>query len=55
MVKICVRDLKKSRDFTVEDGCVLTDKIDEVLDDDSVNCVVEVMGGTGVAKDVVLR
>ena len=33
----------------------MTDKIDDVLNDDTLNCVVEVMGGTGIAKDVVLR
>jgi len=54
--KICVRDLTKPRSFTVDpQACALTDQIDDVLNDDTLNCVIEVMGGTGIAKDVVLR
>ncbi|GMH94961.1 hypothetical protein TL16_g13045 [Triparma laevis f. inornata] len=53
--KICVRDLQKTRDFTVDPTCTLTDSLDDVLNDETLNCIVEVMGGTGIAKDVVLR
>ncbi|GMI22235.1 hypothetical protein TrRE_jg5476, partial [Triparma retinervis] len=53
--KICVRDLTKKRDFTLDSNTILTSSIDDVLNDTSINCIVEVMGGTGLAKDVVLR
>jgi homoserine dehydrogenase len=51
--KICVRDLNKKRDFTIPDGCVVTDNYDEILNDDNIDIVVEVMGGTTDAKHVV--
>lgn len=53
IVKICVRDASKKRDFAIPDGCEITDKYDDILKDDSIDMVVEVMGGTTDAKDVV--
>ena len=53
IAKICVRDASKERDFTVPDGCVITDQYKDILEDDSIDMVVEVMGGTTDAKDVV--
>jgi len=52
---VCVRDASKARDWTVPPGCTVTEDIESVLTDDSVDTVVEVMGGTTLAKDVVLR
>lgn len=51
--KICVRDMDKPRDFTVPDGCTITTDYDDILNDDSLDIIVEVMGGTTKAKDVV--
>ena len=53
IAKICVRDASKPRDFDLPKGCVLTDSYDDILKDDSIDMVVEVMGGTTDAKDVV--
>jgi homoserine dehydrogenase len=53
IVKICVRDASKKRDFTIPAGCEITDKYDDILKDDSIDLVVEVMGGTTDAKDIV--
>lgn len=53
--KICVRDASKPRDFTIPDGCAVVDDVEQILTDDAVDTVVEVMGGTTLAKDVVLR
>jgi len=54
VVKICVRDLKKPRDFEVKAGQTeLVTDYGAILNDPSINCVVEVMGGTTHAKDVV--
>lgn len=55
IAKICVRDASKDRDFTVPEGCVITDQYDDILNDDSIDMVVEVMGGTTDAKDVVYQ
>jgi len=52
---ICVRDLDKPRDFTVPDGCKITTEFDDILGDDSLDIVVEVMGGTTLANDVVCK
>lgn len=53
--KICVRDINKPRDFTVPDGCVVTTDFDDILSDDSIDMVVEVMGGTTFANDVICK
>eukprot|EP00534_Pseudo-nitzschia_fraudulenta_P001041 CAMPEP_0201119584 /NCGR_PEP_ID=MMETSP0850-20130426/3694_1 /ASSEMBLY_ACC=CAM_ASM_000622 /TAXON_ID=183588 /ORGANISM="Pseudo-nitzschia fraudulenta, Strain WWA7" /LENGTH=478 /DNA_ID=CAMNT_0047385335 /DNA_START=21 /DNA_END=1457 /DNA_ORIENTATION=+ len=50
---ICVRDLDKPRDFAVPEGCKITTEFDDILGDDSLDIVVEVMGGTTLANDVV--
>lgn len=55
IVKVGVRDATKPRDFEVPAGCEVTDDIESILTDDSLDLVVEVMGGTTLAKDVVLR
>jgi homoserine dehydrogenase len=52
---ICVRDLKKERDFVIPSGCTITDRYDDILEDESIDLVVEVMGGTTDAKDVVFK
>jgi homoserine dehydrogenase len=54
ITKICVRDLNKPRDFQV-DGSITswTADPDSILEDDSINCIVEVMGGTGLAKRII--
>ena len=53
--KICVRDASKPRDFTVPDGCEITTDFDSILEDETIDVVVEVMGGTTLAKDVVVK
>ena len=40
-------------DFTLPDGCAIVTDVNEVLDDEAVELVVEVMGGTDLAKTVV--
>jgi homoserine dehydrogenase len=55
ITKICVRDLEKPRDFQVRSECTQwTTNPSDLLRDD-IDCVVEVAGGCGVAKDVVLQ
>ena len=56
IVKICVRSLDKPRDFQVDSSSVkfVTD-YNEILQDPSINCVIELMGGTTQAKDVVFQ
>lgn len=52
---ICVKNLSKPRDFTVPDDCKITDNYDDILNDKDIDMVVEVMGGTTDAKDVVFK
>jgi homoserine dehydrogenase len=53
--KICVRDTNKARDFDIDPSLTtVTSDPKDILQDDSINCIVEVMGGTTLAKDVVL-
>jgi homoserine dehydrogenase len=51
--KICVRDASKPRDFELPKGCSITTEYSDILEDESIDMVVEVMGGTTDAKDVV--
>jgi homoserine dehydrogenase len=51
--KICVRDVSKPRDFDLPPGCTVTSDYSDILEDDSLEMVVEVMGGTTQAKDVI--
>lgn len=53
IAKICVRSLDKPRDFTVSPGTQFVTNYDDILKDPTINCVVELMGGTTNAKDVV--
>ena len=50
---ICVRDKSKPRDFEVPSGCYITEDSSIILNDDEIDIVVEVMGGTTIAKDIV--
>lgn len=51
--RVAVRSLDKVREFTVPDG-VLTDRPDDLLDDPSIDLLVEVMGGQDPAGRLVL-
>jgi homoserine dehydrogenase len=54
ITKICVRDLSKPRSFRLDDQVTsLTTDLDTILNDPEIDMVVEVMGGTGLAKTVV--
>lgn len=53
VAKICVRDASKKRDFEIPEGCAVTESYDDILTDDSIDMIVEVMGGTTDAKDVI--
>lgn len=55
IVKICVRSIEKARDFTLPSQTELVTNYNEILDDPSINCIVELMGGVTHAKDVVFR
>ena len=52
--KICVRDASKPRDFELPEGCSIVTSYDDILNDDSIDVAVEVMGGTTDAKNVVM-
>jgi homoserine dehydrogenase len=54
IVKICVRSPESERDFKSSRSYVYVSDRNEILNDESINCVVEVMGGTTDAKDIVL-
>ena len=54
IVKVCVQNIEKTRDIETNAGTKIVTDINEILNDSSINCVVEVMGGITLAKDVVL-
>jgi len=51
--KVGVRDLQKERPFLTPDG-LLTDQLEDVINDPTVDVVVEVMGGLEPAGDLIL-
>lgn len=53
VTKILVRDVNKKRDLEVEDS-VLTDRVEEIINDPEISIVAEFMGGVDLAKDYVL-
>ena len=54
IVKIAVKDLKKKRGFEIEDK-LLTDDLNKLINDPSIDVIVEVMGGLEIAKDVIMK
>lgn len=52
---MCVKDCSKSRDFDVPYGCLITEDASVILDDNDISIVVEVMGGTTIAKDMIFE
>ena len=52
VAKVCVRDLAKPRDYIVPSGVLCTD-FNVMLNDPSIDCIIEVAGGVTTAKDVV--
>jgi len=54
VTKICVRDAAKKRDFEVPAGCEIVTDVNAIINDDSIEMVIELMGGVTVAKDVVM-
>ncbi|RQM20285.1 hypothetical protein B5M09_010664 [Aphanomyces astaci] len=55
--KICVRNATKPELVALVKGhsTTITTKYDDILDDSSINCIVELMGGVTDAKDVVFK
>lgn len=56
ITQICVRDLSKPRAFHLDSAkTTLTTDVNSILDNEDVDIVVEVMGGTGLARTIVLE
>lgn len=54
VVKVCVRDMKKKREWC-DDPSKLCESWEAIVKDDSIDVVVEVMGGVDAAKDCVFE
>jgi len=54
VAKILVNDINKKREVAVPDG-ILTDNIDEIINDPSIKIVVELVGGGDKAKEYMIR
>ena len=52
IARICVADTSKPRDFELPEGCELSTNTNDIIDDPSIDIVVEVMGGVDLAKEV---
>jgi homoserine dehydrogenase len=54
ITKVCVKDLSKPRSFHLDDSVtIMTTNVDNILQDPDIDMVIEVMGGTSLAKTVV--
>jgi len=52
--KIAVKDLSKKRDFDLDNN-LFTDDPFKLINDTSIDVIVEVMGGVDLAKDIILQ
>lgn len=52
--KVAVRDLEKERDVSIH-GIVLTNNLDDILDDPAIDIIVEVMGGIEHTKQAIVK
>ena len=55
IAKVLVRDLNKKRAFDPGPGVAFTDDPDELVNDPSIDIVVELMGGLDTARDLMLK
>ena len=55
VAKVVVGNVNKDRDWEAPPGCVISGDPNDVLDDADIDIVVEVMGGTTLAKEVVTK
>ncbi len=53
--KILVKDVNKKRDFLPPPEVKFTSNVDEIVEDPDIDIVVELIGGKGVAKEVIVR
>ena len=54
IVKIAVKDLSKKRAIEL-DNSLLTDDPSKLINDTSIDVIIEVMGGVDLAKDIILQ
>lgn len=54
IVRAAARDLSVRRDCDLS-GIALTDRVQDVVDDPEISIVVELIGGTGIAREMVMR
>ncbi len=54
IVNIAVKDLTKKREFSTEKGLLIDDP-DLLINNPSIDVIVEVMGGTDLAKNIILK
>ena len=54
IVKIAVKDINKKRGISLENNLLIDDP-NKLINDPSVDVIIEVMGGTNIAKDIILK
>ncbi len=54
IVKIAVKDVNKKREIAIDNNLLVDNPI-ELVDDPSIDVIVEVMGGIDIAKDIIMK
>ena len=54
IIKIAVKDVNKKRNISLDKNLLINNPY-ELIDDPSIDVIVEVMGGVDIAKDIILR
>ena len=54
IVKIAVKDVNKKREIAIDNNLLVHNPI-ELIDDPSIDVIVEVMGGIDIAKDIIMK
>ena len=52
--KILVNNITKSRKY-VPENCLVTDNLSDITTDDHIDCIIEVMGGNTLAKEIIFK
>jgi len=53
--KVCTKSLNTTHDYIDDDSIIYTTNIDELLNDDTIDCIIELIGGVTTAKYIVFE
>ena len=52
---VCEKTINKNRNYIYDDSIIYTTHIDDILNDDTIDCILELIGGVTIAKHIVFE